>query len=117
MLMEVVAHGIPFIEIPVNYRRRVGESSVTGDLWKAFWLGLRMITLVLSYRSGSHAAARVRWDTLSRRQTVPPQLVREPSSFLKSQDDGCSDPTTRQVVFPSKRQATDSLTYTHRPLA
>jgi glycosyltransferase involved in cell wall biosynthesis len=73
MLMEVVAHGIPFIEIPVNYRRRVGESSVTGDLWKAFWLGLRMITLVLSYRFGRHTAARVRWETPNRRQTVPLQ--------------------------------------------
>src|SRR5712671_6101158 len=60
LLMEVIAHGIPFIEIPVNYRRRVGESSVTGDLWKAFWLGLRMITLVLSYRFGLQSAARVR---------------------------------------------------------
>ena len=36
LLMEVVAHHIPFVEIPVNYRTRVGESSVTGDLWKAF---------------------------------------------------------------------------------
>jgi len=39
----------------------VGESSVTGDLWKAFWLGLRMITLVLAYRFGMHTAARIRW--------------------------------------------------------
>jgi glycosyltransferase involved in cell wall biosynthesis len=68
LLMEVIAHGIPFIEIPVNYRRRVGESSVTGDLWKAFWLGMRMITLVLSYRFGLHSAARVRWEDRGRRQ-------------------------------------------------
>ncbi len=69
LLMEVIAHEIPFIEIPVNYRRRVGESSVTGDLWKAFRLGTRMITLVLSYRLGLHSAARVRWDDSGRRQT------------------------------------------------
>jgi glycosyltransferase involved in cell wall biosynthesis len=61
LLMEVIAHGIPFIEIPVNYHRRVGESSVTGDLWKAFKLGLRMIILVLSYRVGLQNAARIRW--------------------------------------------------------
>jgi glycosyltransferase involved in cell wall biosynthesis len=61
LLMEVIAHRIPFIEIPVNYRRRVGESSVTGDLWKAFKLGLRMIVLVLSYRVGLQNAARIRW--------------------------------------------------------
>jgi hypothetical protein len=70
LLMEIIAHGIPFIEIPVNYRRRVGESSVTGDLWKAFRLGLRMITLVLSYRVGLQQAARVRWDDRGRRQIL-----------------------------------------------
>jgi glycosyltransferase involved in cell wall biosynthesis len=67
LLMEVIAHRIPFIEIPVNYRRRVGESSVTGDVWKAFWLGMRMIILVLSYRCGLHGAARVRWNERGRR--------------------------------------------------
>ncbi|HSP69606.1 MAG TPA: hypothetical protein VLN48_17910 [Bryobacteraceae bacterium] len=39
LLMEVIAHGIPFIEIPVNYRRRVGESSVTGDLEESVLAG------------------------------------------------------------------------------
>jgi glycosyltransferase involved in cell wall biosynthesis len=62
LLMEVVAHGIPFVEIPVNYRSRVGESSVTGDLWKAFKLGVRMIALVFEYRLGLHRANRVTWD-------------------------------------------------------
>jgi len=61
LLMEVVAHGIPFVEIPVNYRMRVGESSVTGDLWKAFRLGMRMIALVLEYRLGFSGAARRSW--------------------------------------------------------
>jgi glycosyltransferase involved in cell wall biosynthesis len=71
LLMEVIAHGIPFIEIPVNYRRRVGESSVTGDLWKAFWLGMRMIALVLSYRVGLQSAARIPWEDAGRRQGYP----------------------------------------------
>jgi glycosyltransferase involved in cell wall biosynthesis len=61
LLMEVVAHGIPFVEIPVNYRTRVGESSVTGDLWKAFRLGVRMIGLVLGYRFGLHKRSRTLW--------------------------------------------------------
>jgi hypothetical protein len=75
--MEVVAHKIPFIEIPVNYRSRVGESSVTGDLWKAFWLGVRMITLVLEYRLGRRAARRVMWDDSSgRRAAALPQAAR-----------------------------------------
>ena len=61
MLMEVVAHGIPFVEIPVNYRQRVGESSVTGDFWKALKLGLRMIALVLEYRLGLVRRERTQW--------------------------------------------------------
>jgi glycosyltransferase involved in cell wall biosynthesis len=68
LLMEVVAHKIPFIEIPVNYRSRVGESSVTGDLWKAFKLGVRMITLVLEYRLGFRPAARIAWNQPGRRE-------------------------------------------------
>jgi glycosyltransferase involved in cell wall biosynthesis len=61
LLMEVVAHRIPFVEIPVNYRSRVGHSSVTGDLWKAFRLGVRMIALVLAYRFGWYAKKRTTW--------------------------------------------------------
>ena len=75
LLMEVVSHGIPFIEVPVNYRARVGESSVTGDLWKAFLLGMQMIGLVLSYRFGARRRTRDSWD-LPRPNTVP-----EPVAF------------------------------------
>jgi glycosyltransferase involved in cell wall biosynthesis len=38
------------IQIPVNYTRRVGTSSVTGNKAVAFLLGLRMIGLITSYR-------------------------------------------------------------------
>jgi glycosyltransferase involved in cell wall biosynthesis len=62
LLMEVVAHRIPFIEIAVNYRSRVGKSSVTGDLSKAFYLGIQMIGLVLGYRFGFYRRERVLWD-------------------------------------------------------
>src|SRR5262249_46082812 len=58
LLMEVVAHRIPFVEIPVNYLTRVGESSVTGDLGKAFSLGLCMIGWVLGYGFGPHRGGR-----------------------------------------------------------
>jgi len=46
----VIAHKLKFIEIPVSYHKRVGKSSVTGDKWKAFLLGLIMIAFILSYR-------------------------------------------------------------------
>jgi len=72
----------------VNYRRRVGESSVTGDLWKAFRLGLRMITLVLSYRFGLHSAARIRWDEKGRRETyVLPDTVSRSTELVQYQSD------------------------------
>ena len=61
ILMEIVAHQIPFVEIPLNYQARVGESSVTGSFWKAFWLGLRMIRMVLSYRLGLQPRRRQQW--------------------------------------------------------
>lgn len=61
LLMEVVVHRIPFVEIPVNYRSRVGKSSVTGDLWKTIPLGLHMISLVISYRLGVHRRRRTLW--------------------------------------------------------
>src|SRR5579862_1757305 len=75
LLMEVVAHGIPFVEIPVNYKMRVGTSSVTGDLWKAFVLGLQMIALVLQYRFGLVRAERVPWGSQT---PAPPQGERAP---------------------------------------
>jgi glycosyltransferase involved in cell wall biosynthesis len=62
ILLEVIAHRIPFVEIPLNYCPRVGTSSVTGSLWTAFWLGMRMIVLVLSYRLGIYRRERILWD-------------------------------------------------------
>ncbi|MDR2147153.1 MAG: glycosyltransferase family 2 protein [Tannerella sp.] len=38
------------VQIPVNYKSRVGESSVIGNFFKAFKLGIQMIILVLSMR-------------------------------------------------------------------
>lgn len=38
------------VQIPVNYTKRVGTSSVTGDPFKAVALGLQMIALILRYR-------------------------------------------------------------------
>jgi glycosyltransferase involved in cell wall biosynthesis len=44
------------IQVPVNYTKRVGTSSVTGNKWVAFRLGLRMIGLILDYRLRSWLA-------------------------------------------------------------
>jgi glycosyltransferase involved in cell wall biosynthesis len=61
ILLEMLAHQVPFVEIPLNYRARVGESSVTGSLWKAWKLGWRMIFLVWEYRLGLVVRERTLW--------------------------------------------------------
>jgi len=38
------------IEIPVNYRGRVGESKITGSFKGALRTGLRMIGIIVKYR-------------------------------------------------------------------
>ena len=75
LLMEVVAHHIPFVEIPVNYKSRVGESSVTGSFYKAFILGLQMILLVWQYRLGFIARQRVLWTPEESRTPEEREIV------------------------------------------
>jgi glycosyltransferase involved in cell wall biosynthesis len=50
MMVLAALNGLRFIEIPLNYRPRVGTSAVTGSKLVAFRLGLRMIWLILSHR-------------------------------------------------------------------
>ncbi|MFQ5443776.1 MAG: glycosyltransferase family 2 protein [Nitrospinales bacterium] len=50
MMLLIILHGIPFVEIPVNYLERVGVSSVTGSFRKALINGIRMILLILKVR-------------------------------------------------------------------
>lgn len=53
LMLLVILNGFAFVEIPVNYRKRVGESSVTGNLFRAFTLGCQMIWMILRYRAAS----------------------------------------------------------------
>lgn len=69
LLMEVIAHGVPFVEVPVNYRSRVGVSSVTGSLPRAFVLGCQMIKLVLAYRFGFYGRRQEKWKSLPAART------------------------------------------------
>ncbi len=50
IMLLIIQNKEKIIEIPVNYKPRVGESSVTGSRWKAFKLGLSMIKLVFKHR-------------------------------------------------------------------
>ena len=47
MMLLGYRFGIASVQIPINYKERVGKSSVTGDLSEAFKLGLQMMLLFL----------------------------------------------------------------------
>lgn len=50
MTLLVITNRIRLVEIPVNYLKRVGVSSVTGSTFKAFRLGMTMIFMILTHR-------------------------------------------------------------------
>jgi glycosyltransferase involved in cell wall biosynthesis len=50
MVILALKNHIKIIEVPVNYRGRVGESKITGDLSGAIRTGLRMIGLIVRYK-------------------------------------------------------------------
>ena len=50
LMLLIIKKKINFIEVPTNYLKRVGESSVTGKKWKAFKVGLKMIGIILKHR-------------------------------------------------------------------
>ena len=50
MMLLSVIRGLHVVQVPVNYTRRVGRSSVTGDPIKSVALGLWMIWLIVVHR-------------------------------------------------------------------
>lgn len=52
MMLQIIRHRIKFIEIPINYNERVGQSSVTGSKFKAAILAIKMTFLILKHRFG-----------------------------------------------------------------
>ena len=50
MMIVTIKKKFKMLQIPLNYKERIGESSVTGSHYKAFKLGLRMILLILHKR-------------------------------------------------------------------
>lgn len=50
MVMLALLDGQRAIEVPINYRGRLGKSKITGSVGTAVRVGLRMIWLILSYR-------------------------------------------------------------------
>ena len=50
MVILALKKGLKVIEVPVNYRGRVGESKITGNLKGALKTGFSMIGLIIKYR-------------------------------------------------------------------
>jgi len=50
MMIQVIKHKIPYIEIPVRYLKRIGISSVTGDMKRTIPVGIKMILLIFKHR-------------------------------------------------------------------
>lgn len=49
MMLLTQHFDIPFVQIPIKYQARVGESSYTGDFKKAFILGMKMIWFIITF--------------------------------------------------------------------
>jgi glycosyltransferase involved in cell wall biosynthesis len=50
MVILALKNGLKVIEVPVNYRGRVGESKITGNLKGTLKTGFNMIGLIIKYR-------------------------------------------------------------------
>jgi glycosyltransferase involved in cell wall biosynthesis len=50
MVCLALLNGLRLVEVPVNYRDRLGESKITGSMTTALQVGGRMIALILRYR-------------------------------------------------------------------
>lgn len=75
MMLLACILDIPMVQIPVNYQARVGESSVTGNKWKALQLGLHMIGMILSYKWRTDGIRRK--SRLKRRSATPVPVAEE----------------------------------------
>jgi glycosyltransferase involved in cell wall biosynthesis len=52
MIVRGYQMGLRCVQIPVNYRERTGQSSVTGNVKKSIILGVQMIVLIVAMRFG-----------------------------------------------------------------
>jgi glycosyltransferase involved in cell wall biosynthesis len=50
LMIICIRSKIKSVEIPVNYKERIGDSKITANFWKSFKLGWKMIWLIISYR-------------------------------------------------------------------
>jgi hypothetical protein len=49
MVVKAAKQGLRIVEVPVNYRRRIGQSKVTGTVRGSLLAGYHLIATVLRY--------------------------------------------------------------------
>jgi hypothetical protein len=79
VMLLCIWSGANVIEIPLNYKPRVGASMVTGDRKTAFVLGLQMIALITRFRLRTWAGLGPplpRGGFALRRSVAPPAQAR-----------------------------------------
>jgi hypothetical protein len=69
LMLLTITSGARWVEVPVNYLPRIGESAVTGDIRKALRLGIHMIFFILGFRLRTLGSGR-----------RPPSLGSEPAA-------------------------------------
>jgi len=51
-MLLIIKNKIRCVEVPINYKERIGYSKITNTFWKSLKLGLIMIHFIISYRLG-----------------------------------------------------------------
>lgn len=49
-MIQIIRHRISFIEIPVNFMKRTGESKGAGNFWKASRVAIQMFFAIMNHR-------------------------------------------------------------------
>jgi glycosyltransferase involved in cell wall biosynthesis len=75
MMVLAVCSGQGIVQVPVNYRPRVGQSSVTGDFTKAFSLGLEMMSIIVKNRRRRGTLRTAMLKAVARNSVNPRQLI------------------------------------------
>ncbi|MGZ4802608.1 MAG: glycosyltransferase family 2 protein [Acidimicrobiia bacterium] len=78
MMVLAVCSGQGIVQVPVNYRPRVGQSSVTGDFSKAFSLGLEMMSIIVRNRR-RRATLRTAMIKAVARNSLTPRTNTDPT--------------------------------------
>ena len=80
MMVLAVCSGQGIVQVPVNYRARVGESSVTGDFTKAFRLGMEMISIIVRNRRRRGSLRTAMIKAVARNSAAARQQLEDPGS-------------------------------------